>query len=266
VVSVHEFAGEIPIESIHLQSHSFMTPGWLNLIGQVPSYNAYMATQNMEIAYRYVRRILKLLQWKNPHRHWVLKTPIYILSMPEVLKVFPDACFIWTHRDPAKALSSVVNTLGTLNWIRSDRPFIGGSFDQHTNAAPAAKMMSRPIDWLEAGIVPRHQLCNIQYLDFVRDPMAAVATIYRQFDIPLTDEGRRSMQRYMDEAPRSHAHLRRERVSLRALFAAIPGQHDHEVAFAGGDVDALPIRDFVAHLHLDGVHPGLNSDQLRLPT
>jgi hypothetical protein len=220
VITVHEFSGDIPIESIHLQSLSFMTPGWQNLIGQVPSYNAYMANQNMEIAYRYERRALKLLQWKNRRGSWVLKTPVYILSMPEALKVYPDACFIWTHRDPVKALSSVVNTLGTLNWIRSDQPFIGGSFEQHTDATPAAMMMARPIDWLESGIVPRRQLCNIQYLDFVRDPLAAVATIYEQFQIPLTSEGRHAMQVYMAEAPRSQRPAHRYNTGASSQISA----------------------------------------------
>jgi hypothetical protein len=62
--------------------------------------------------------------------------------------------------------------------------------------------MSQPIVWLEAGSVPREQLCNIQYLDFMRNPMAVVEQIYAQFDIPLTAEGRSAMQRYMDERPR----------------------------------------------------------------
>jgi Sulfotransferase family len=202
-VAIHEFAGDVPVESIHLQSLSFRTPGWLNLVGQVPSFTRWVTQQDVTIAYAYEKRALKLLQWKNPHRHWVLKTPIYILHMPEILKVFPDACFIWTHRDPVKALSSVINTLGTCNWIRSDTPFIGGSFDQHTGSVMAAQMMTQPIDWLESGSLPREQLCNIQYLDFVRDPMRCVETIYARFGIPLTPEGRTAMQRYMDERPRS---------------------------------------------------------------
>ena len=67
----------------------------------------------------------------------------------------------------------------------------------------AAMMMSQPITWLESGIVPREQLCNIQYLDFVRSPMAVVEKIYAQFGIPLTAEGRSAMQHYMEERPRT---------------------------------------------------------------
>ena len=202
VVAVHEFAGDIPIESIHLQSLSFRTPGWMNLLGQASSYTAWVMQQDVTIAYRYEKRALKLLQWRHPNQHWVLKTPIYILHMPQILKVFPDACFVWTHRDPVKAISSVVNTMGTCNWIRSDSPFIAGAFDNHVGSEMAAMMMTQPIDWLENGQLPKDQLCNIQYLDFMRDPIKVAEKIYQQFGIPMTSEGRNAMQRYMQARPR----------------------------------------------------------------
>lgn len=58
-------------------------------------------------AYRYHRRVLKLLQWRHPARRWVLRSPIHAYAMEPLLAAYPDARFIMTHRDPAKVIPSV---------------------------------------------------------------------------------------------------------------------------------------------------------------
>lgn len=204
IQSMHEFGAEMPTESIHLECLSFMSPPWLNLLGQVPSYNVYMAKRGPLLSYQYEKRVLKLLQWKNPRQHWVMKSPAHIQHLPEVLEVYPDAWFIFTHRDPIKALSSVVSLVGTLTWARSDHLFMAGSsFEQLAQAEGSAGMLNQVIDWVESGTIPRERMCNVQYRDFIKDPLATARQIYEQCGIPLTAEGGAAMQTYMDKSPRS---------------------------------------------------------------
>src|SRR5262245_46318468 len=73
LISMHEFSGHIPQEDVPLIAHSFRSVGWFMVIGQLDRYNQYMATADLEPGYRYHKRILKLLQWKNPRKQWVLK-------------------------------------------------------------------------------------------------------------------------------------------------------------------------------------------------
>ena len=204
IQAMHEFAGHLPIENIQLHCLNFRSPGWFNsFAGQAPTYLAYMSKQDNALIYRYEKRVLKFLQWKNPRKHWVLKNPYSILHLPDVLKVYPDAKFIWTHRDPIKALSSEISLIGTLNWIRSDHPFIGESLASFTDASLVAAMLSQPIDWLKSGALPKAQLCNIQYDEFVKSPMNVIENIYAQFGVEMTPTGRAAMQKYMDDNPRS---------------------------------------------------------------
>jgi hypothetical protein len=72
-----------------------------------------MNEQDDTLFFKYQKRVLKLLQWKNPRKHWVLKSPTYLYSIPSLLNIYPDAGIIWTHRDPIKAMSSAINILGT---------------------------------------------------------------------------------------------------------------------------------------------------------
>jgi hypothetical protein len=201
--SMHEFTAEMPTECLQVLALN-LTSSWLNVYGQVPSYNAYMATFDWTEAFRYHKRVLKLLQWRNPRKRWVLKTPEYIQYMPPVLEVYPDAGFVWTHRDPVKVMGSIVNLVGTLHWIRTDVPFRHGALDQFTQTDLAAGLLNRAIDWLEDGTVPRERVCHINYQDFVRSPIGAVQDIYRYFGIDMTAEGRAAMERYIGMSKRSN--------------------------------------------------------------
>jgi hypothetical protein len=226
VEAIHEMGVEIPEENHRLLCYAFGAAGWCSAFyGQVPSFTAYMQTQSMVPVYAYEKRVLKLLQWKNPRKHWVLKSPLCILDIPAILEVYPDSAMVWTHRDPVKALGSLVSTIGTLQWCRTDHPFIGDSLISFTSADAAAGMLSQPIGWLESGIIAPGQLYNLQYLDFVRDPLGSVSAIYDHFGIEMTEEGRRGMQQYLDDHPGSarpqHAYeLHVDTIDLeRAAFA-----------------------------------------------
>ena len=203
LASMHEFTGEIPTECLQILALNF-TSSWLNLYAQVPTYNQYLSTIDWRGAFEYHKRVLKLLQWKNPRKRWILKTPEYIQYMPYVLQVYPDAGFVWTHRDPVKVMASIVSLVGTLHWIRTDTPFKHGAFDQFTQTDLAAGLLNRAIDWIEDGTVPRNQLCNIQFHDFVADPLRAVEQIYKQFSIEMTPEGRKAMADYIVASARSN--------------------------------------------------------------
>ena len=78
----------------------------------------------MEPAYRYHRRVLKLLQWRCPPDRWWLKTPAHMLSIDALDAVYPDARFVMTHRDVGKVLPSVCALYGTFIGVldRSARP------------------------------------------------------------------------------------------------------------------------------------------------
>src|ERR1700722_17871650 len=56
MTSMHEFAGHLPQECTAIMAINFMAPTWLDCLGQAPTYQAYIAKQDMEPAFRYHRR------------------------------------------------------------------------------------------------------------------------------------------------------------------------------------------------------------------
>lgn len=202
--AMHEFAGTIPMEDNVTMAMNFMSPTWLDCMGQVPSYDAYIFQQPVEPALRWLERVLKLLQWKNPRKHWVLKDPMHLDRMSELLKVFPDACFIWPHRDPVRALASLVSVVGTIQWGRSDHPFSAVSLAYMTDPDLAAGRFNAVVDQLDSGAIPQDQIAHVLFHDLVADPVGQVGKMYDHFGIALTDGGREAMSRFMKENPRDN--------------------------------------------------------------
>ncbi|MET0545773.1 MAG: sulfotransferase, partial [Caulobacterales bacterium] len=226
IEGMHEFDGTSPTELIHAEAIGFQSVAWLYLYGFVPSYIGYMATRSSEPAMREAKRVLKLLQWKNPRSRWILKSPDAMRYMPDVFKVFPDMRLVWMHRDPIKAVSSMTNLIGTLFWIRSDQRLHPNTFEQITNPAGLANMFNQVIDWLEQGVIPPGRMLNILYADFIKDPVASAANIYAHAGIEMSADGRAALEKYTREHPRekrvTHAYSTGDearRAEERALFA-----------------------------------------------
>ena len=69
---------------------------------RVPSYMAWVIDCDMRGTYEYHRRVLRLLQWHCPPRLWHLKTPVHMFALDALVEAYPNARFLWSHRDPAQ--------------------------------------------------------------------------------------------------------------------------------------------------------------------
>jgi Sulfotransferase family len=98
-----------PAECLDLMSMTFRCMA-LDVIAKTPSYAHWLFTEcDFEPAYRYHRRVIKLLQWHRPPARWRLKTPAHLLGIEALDVVYPDARFVTTHRDVTKVIPSVAS-------------------------------------------------------------------------------------------------------------------------------------------------------------
>ena len=200
--SMHELAGNMPFENCATMAINFMSPNYLGCFGQVPRYESWIMQQDIVPGLRYDKRVLKLLQWKNPRRQWILKDPMHLDRFAAVLDVYPDACFVWPHRDPVRALVSMVSICGTLHWIRSDHPFKGGSYDYLTDPYMIAGRLNAVIDQLDSGIVPEGQMFHLLYRDLVDQTLPMIEAMYRHFNITLSANSRTAIAEHLAANPR----------------------------------------------------------------
>ena len=199
--AMHELGATIPNECKVAMNCTFTSDNLTGLF-QVPSYYAWLVQADLGVPYRYYRRLLKLLQWKNPRRHWLLKSPSHSESLPVLFDAFPDAQVVCTHRDPIKARASVVNLLGTLYWMRSDKRFEAASFERLMTAEAYAASLDRVIDQIESGAIPRAQIHDFLFADLMSRPLDALAGLYRALGLDFSPEARAAAAHYLEHKPR----------------------------------------------------------------
>lgn len=200
--SMHELGAQIPAEcgTAHLY-FSFLSES-LQARYNVPDYAAYLSSKgDLKAAYTYHKRLLKLLQWKNPRRHWLLKSPPYLWHLDLLFETFPDAKVLFSHRDPLRAMSSGVSLIATLRGMWSDKTVNPASFAQVLQPEVSANGLNRIIDQIEAGSIPRDQLFDSHYENFMSDPISAVRTLYEDTGLTLKSETEVRMTAFLKAKP-----------------------------------------------------------------
>lgn len=153
---------------------------------RVPSFSAWLESQDHTEAYRYYKEILKFLYWQDPHGRWVLKTPQHMEHFKELFTVFPNARVIHTYRDPAKVVPSFCSMVSHGYGIFSDEvdpvEIAGHWFDK------AQLMVKRYLEIREK-ISPEHFI-DISYYDLIKDPIKATSEVYDFLSLSFSDNDR----------------------------------------------------------------------------
>jgi sulfotransferase family protein len=99
---IHPLDARGPEECVFALPHSMLHYSR----ARIPGYRDWYARRDATPDYAYLRQQLQVLQWRQPPRRWILKTPFHLWNLDALMRVFPDATIVWTHRDPAVALAS----------------------------------------------------------------------------------------------------------------------------------------------------------------
>lgn len=111
---MHPSRAAQPEESMMLLPHGTF---WAMLHGAVPAYRSWYARRSAtELAgdYAYLRQGLQVLQHGRERKRWIVKYPGHLKDMAAIKEVFPDATFVWTHRDPATVVGSTCSLVETM--------------------------------------------------------------------------------------------------------------------------------------------------------
>lgn len=195
--AMHDVGARIPMECGEIMVNSFIS-GQIAAFYQSPTYAQWVAEHSWAPAYEYHRTILKILQWKNPREHWLLKAPNHLAWIPELLHAYPDARLIQTHRDPIKTMASVTSLLGTLASVRSDQPFDSSAFEGLMMAQGVAAQLEKIIALREDGVIHPDAIIDVSYQQLVSEPLAALKTVYKGLGMRFDDEQTRGLGEFLD--------------------------------------------------------------------
>jgi hypothetical protein len=162
---------------------------------RVPSYLAWLMQCDMHETYTFHRRVLKLLQWHCPPVLWHLKTPVHMFALDALVQAYPDAKFMWSHRDPAKVMGSVCSLIQYVRSWSSDRddPEELGS-EQLDSWAEA---VDRAIEFRKR--VGDERFSDVSFADLQVDPVGTLAASYRSLGLTFSDDTERAVQRWAGE-------------------------------------------------------------------
>jgi hypothetical protein len=201
---MHAWGGDIPVEDIEFTYPAFLSEVW-PLGFQIPSWEPYFAQQDVGHHFAWHKKTLKYLQWKYKKPHWLMKNPTHLPRLPRLLEFYPDAKFIFTHRDPITSGDSVVNVQGVIFYWRTDEPWSGNTIDEWVLADQRAKMWDDVIDWIETGVIKPGSFANFQYHEFIDAPLTAIEKAYGDLGLAMTDEARERMRAFLAARPQ-HQH------------------------------------------------------------
>src|SRR5260370_19825542 len=92
------------------------------MMAGLPTWRDYYLAHDQTPSYRYLKRVLQVLQWQRGGDRWVLKSPQHLEQFRSLLAVFPDATFVVTHRDPVSVIASNATMLAYTARLNTTRP------------------------------------------------------------------------------------------------------------------------------------------------
>jgi hypothetical protein len=146
--------------------------------------------------YEIHRMMLQHLQFGAPSRRWVLKGTSHQQRLPALLDAYPDAVFVWIHRDPLPAIASRVE-LVTQVYEGIAGPIDRAAFAAATVQASVASFAAAASSTEAAD----ERIHHLVYQDFTADPVAAIRAVYERADIPFPASFEPAMRTWMVENP-----------------------------------------------------------------
>lgn len=230
---LHPITADSPQECSEITSHVFQSPRF-DTVFRVPEYLAWLEAHTHRDAFNFHRKFLQYLQNGVPSR-WVLKCPDHTFSLDAILQVYPDARFVVVHRDPIAVLGSVAHLTQVLR-----KPFLN-NIDSSEIGAQVAKHWTLGANLLlefgQRTDIEAARKIHVHYNDLISAPLATIARIYAQFDLPLRPEALAAISRnitarpdggYARHAPYSLEAFKISRQTLQAQFAPYVSQYCRE--------------------------------------
>jgi hypothetical protein len=155
----------------------------------VYGYHAWWRIADAGPAYAYHRRVVKLLASRRPPHLWLFKAPHHNFHLEAIVGAYPDARFVVTHRDPARAVPSWASLVSAIF------PPGARGLDLHRLGREVANHLRVGV---EQAMAARARLGDARFLDvhhpeFVADPMGTVRRVYDFLGYELTPSVERTI-------------------------------------------------------------------------
>lgn len=167
----------------------------------LPRYTEWLAQQDWTNAYARHRQNLQLIGLNEPDKRWVLKNPSHMTALDALLKVYPDALVVYTHRDPVTCMASACSLAVAATAGHSD-VFVG-----ETIGRTQLDLWSRSFHAFHdaRSRYDDSQFIDVSFEELTRDPIGAVRSVYEAFGLDWSTDVARAVTATSQEAKEGKA-------------------------------------------------------------
>jgi hypothetical protein len=194
---MHEMTTDHVHEEIQLLAMDFSTMLFESVV-PLPTYQAWWKATDQTPAYRYLKDVLRVLQWARGGDRWVLKSPQHLSQLGVLADVFDDATFVVTHRDPSAvtlSMATMVAYSSRMNLARPDPVALGRYWRARVEDLLTDCARDRHL-------LPDDRTIDIGFDEFMADDVAMVERVYALAGQPFDERARGAMEAYMADHPR----------------------------------------------------------------
>lgn len=172
---IHAMEPESPEECVFALPHG---RNWL-VCSRMPGYRKWLDGRDFLPDFQYYKRVLQVLQSGGPRRRWVLKSPYHLEHLETLLKVFPDAKIMWTHRDPNTVMGSWCSLMET------GVALCNRDYDPHEIGRDWLEMLSQMvrIGRDTRTRLPRERVVDVSYHQLTANPYEEMPEIFAKLDM-----------------------------------------------------------------------------------
>lgn len=195
---IHPIAADLPQECIAIQAQIFMSIQF-HTTHDVSSYEDWFEQDSQDLSYAFHRYVLQHLQAQRPGDRWVLKAPGHLFGLEALLRRYPNARIVQTHRDPLRVLASMASHATVLR-----RAFSDGADPKHI-AADWSERWARALDEFLAvrDRSPPGQFLDLRYESIESSPLETVERVYDFLGWTLSEDARAAMERFLAANPKN---------------------------------------------------------------
>jgi hypothetical protein len=173
----------MPHECVAIHSYTLLSREFITTF-RVPAYEKFLERSDFTAAYAWQKKFMLYLQSGGPQKRWILKAPDHVYNLESLLRVFPDAIVIQTHRNPLEVLESSSRLTEVVHRVFAhpqNRWELGVR-----EARILAEGMNRITQFRQGHPELAGRFFDVNYNELVSHPIETVRRIYRQLELPLT--------------------------------------------------------------------------------
>lgn len=238
--AAHPAVADDADEDWNLHHLSFQHVGHIYTGVPDADYLAWLRSLPRRPSYAYVADLLRYLQWQDGgrrERKWILKSPVHVGHLEEMLAFHPGATFVYPRRDFRTVVASFCNALEA-----AQQP--------HLTRSPAAIGRIALEYWVpemhrfqqaRARLGSRLKMIEVDYRDMLADPIRHIRTFYEQAGIALSGAGEAAIRAWIADNPAGKHGVNQYSLERYELTEAM-------VDDAFGFLDATPSQETQAHV------------------